>query len=437
MFVVKACAININPMKRIYLLVLILCSLQSFGQTITHMPEIDDQVTYDTDITKVELSNEFTIISFTYKYSNRRSQNYNFPIPLPNQRQETSTATISINPKSYLNGNGKRFKYIKSTGIPELPDAKPVSPGQTYNFTVYYERLDPGIELFNLIEGKNSPEQTLQFWNFYGVHIKNPLRKIPAKSDEPVTLTVKGKILDAKTQKPVMGKIMYQFDKNAAKTGSAIVSAQGEYSFTLSPDAYTFTATAKGYEPEQASVDLTKLKRNQQFTQNIYMTPIPPKIVSNPPQKTVPKPEPPKVEEAKVEKPVIDTATITPPTEETAPVKVEENKFRLDKVYFNTGESGLLPDSYEQLDGLLQMMKASPSMIISIEGHTDNIGDPVQNKRLSLERAFNVREYLIKKGIAGKRIQFKGYGDTMPIADNATEEGKKQNRRVEFVIVKP
>ncbi|WP_165372093.1 OmpA family protein [Emticicia agri] len=423
-------------MKRIYLLIFLFCAIHSFGQTITYTPEIDDQVTYDTDITKVELRDEFTIISFSYQYSNRRSQNYNFPIPLPNQRQ-TSTATISINPKSYLNGNGKRFKYIKSTGIPELPDSKPVSPGQVYNFTVYYERLDPGIELFNLIEGKNSPEQTLQFWNFYGVHIKNPLRKLPTTPTEPVTLTIKGKILDAKTQKPIAGKVVYQFDKNATKTGSVLVSANGDYTFALSPDAYTLTATAKGYEAEQARLDLSKIKRNQQFTQNIYLTQAVEKTETKPAPKETPKKDPPIIEKPKVEPPVIDTTTVAPPKEEAAPVKVEENKFRLDKVYFNTGESGLLPESYDQLDGLLKMMKDSPTMNIIIEGHTDNIGDPTQNKRLSLERAFNVREYLIKKGIAGKRIQFKGYGDTKPIADNATESGKKLNRRVEFVILNP
>ncbi|GAB3502548.1 OmpA family protein [Emticicia fontis] len=414
-------------MKRIFQLILFFCAIQSFGQTITHTPEIDDQVTYDTDIEKVELRDEFTIISFTYHYTNRRSQNYNFPIPLPNQKQQTSTATISINPKSYLNGNGKRFKYIKSTGIPELPDSKPVSPGQVYRFTVYYERLDPGIELFNLIEGKNSPEQTLQFWNFYGVHIKNPLRKTPQAPIGPVTLIVKGKILDAKTQKPVSGKVVYEFDKNAAKTGSVLVSALGDFSFELTPDAYTFTATAKGYHSEQASLDLSKIKRNQQFTQNIYLNPVIQKANPKPVQK----------EEPKKELPTIDSTGVITPKEETAPVKVEENKFRLDKVYFNIGESGLLPESSEQLDGLLKMMKTSPSMKIIIEGHTDNIGDSEQNKRLSLERAFNVREYLIKKGINGKRIQFKGYGDSKPIADNNTEDGKKLNRRVEFVIVNP
>lgn len=411
-------------MKRIYLLILIFCSIQSFGQTITHSPEIDDQTTFDTDITKVELNDEYTIIHFSYRYSKKKSQNYSLPFPLPNQREQTSTATISINPKSYLNGNGKRYNYVKSRGIPELPDAQSVYPGEEYRFTVYYERLDPGVELFNLIEGKNNPQQTLQYWNFYGVHIKNPLRKTnsPAVPAADLKLVIKGKIIDAKTQKPIAGKVTYKFDKNTQKTGSRNVAANGDYSFTLSPDAYTLIGSAQGYESSEASLDLSKIKKDQQFTQNIYLTPIPPK----PTKEKVPI----------LEKDKIDTSQVAP-VEEAAPVKVEENKFRLDKVYFNTGESGLLAESYPQLDGLLQMMKESPSMSIIIEGHTDNIGDPEQNKRLSLERAYNVREYLIKKGIAGKRIQFKGYGDTKPIADNETEDGKKQNRRVEFVIVKP
>ncbi len=390
---------------------------------VTQMPEIDDQSSYEVDITKVVINDEYTIIYFSYQYSNRNNQNFNLPFPLPRRQQQQSSATISINPKSYLNGNGKRFKYIRATGIPELPDAKPVVAGEVYKFTVYYEKLDPGVELFNLIEGKNTPEQTLHFWNFYGVHVRNPLKPIVAD----LKLTIKGKILDAKTQKPITGKVVYQFDKNTKKTGSVLVNQSGDYTFTLSPDAYTLTASAQGYEPAQASLDLSKIKRSQQFTQNLYLSPVTPKPEPKPVTKVDKEPESPKT----------DAEIATLPKEEVAPVKVEENKFRLDKVYFNIGESGLLPASYVQLDGLLNMLKESPKMNIMIEGHTDNIGDPTQNKRLSLERAFNVREYLIGKGITGSRIQIKGYGDTKPIASNDTEEGRKQNRRVEFIILNP
>ena len=110
-------------------------------------------------------------------------------------------------------------------------------------------------------------------------------------------------------------------------------------------------------------------------------------------------------------------------------------KFRLNNFIFKEGDATFLPESTEQIDALLKMLKEDPKMKIRLEGHTDNVGDPVKNKQLSLERAYNVREYLKSKGIAGERIQFKGYGDTKPIADNKTEEGRKQNRRVEFVIL--
>ncbi len=302
-------------------------------------------------------------------------------------------------------------------------------------FSVYFEKLDAGIETFNLIEGKNRPEERHQYWNFYGVHINNPLVQTPPpavakKTDEPaeVLVTIKGKLIDAKTNKPIAGQVMYRterrpFDYDAKKADSIKTSATGEYSFKIKPEAYTFVASAKGYENAQESMDLSKIGKSQQFSQSIYLNPI---------EKVIKKPELAKEE---TPKPAPKTEVAKEKPKENSPVKIEENKFRLDKVFFEIGESRLLSDSYDQLNGLLKMLKDEPKMTIIVEGHTDNVGDPTQNKRLSLERAYNVREYLISKGIAGFRIQFKGYGDTKPIADNDTEEGRKMNRRVEFVIL--
>lgn len=414
-------------MKNLLITIFTLSFLNGFGQLITKMPEIDDQTSYETDITKVEIRGGYTIVSFSYQVSQRKSNTYQFQFPSPNQSQPSSSYTISFNPKSYLNGNGKRFKYIKCTGIPELPEEKQVFPGEKYRFTVYFEKLDAGIETFNLIEGKNRPEERHQYWNFYGVHINNPLtpppavakKSVEAEKEEEIRVTIKGKLIDAKTNKPIAGKVLYRFDYDVQKADSVKTSATGEYSFKIKPEAYTFVASAKGYENTQESMDLSKIGKSQQFSQSIYLNPI---------EKVVKKPEPVK-EEAPKPEPKIEVS------KENSPVKIEENKFRLDKVLFEIGESKLLPDSYEQLDGLLKMLKEDPKMTIVVEGHTDNVGDPTQNKRLSLERAYNVREYLISKGIAGFRIQFKGYGDTKPIADNNTEEGRKMNRRVEFVIL--
>jgi len=75
-------------------------------------------------------------------------------------------------------------------------------------------------------------------------------------------------------------------------------------------------------------------------------------------------------------------------------------------------------------------------MVIEISGHTDDVGDDALNLELSQKRAESVRNYLIKNGIASNRVTAKGYGETQPIADNSTPEGKAKNRRTEVKILK-
>jgi len=109
--------------------------------------------------------------------------------------------------------------------------------------------------------------------------------------------------------------------------------------------------------------------------------------------------------------------------------------FKLDKVYFNLGDATVLPESYDQLNQLADYLKNNPKLKIQIEGHTDNRGDADANKKLSLDRAYKVREYLVNKGIPGERIKFKGYGDTRPVVTNDKEENRRLNRRVEYKIL--
>ena len=79
---------------------------------------------------------------------------------------------------------------------------------------------------------------------------------------------------------------------------------------------------------------------------------------------------------------------------------------------------------------------SNPTLKIEVRGHTDNVGDSKSNLALSTDRAFSVRDLLISKGIEEKRLlNFKGYGASVPVADNATEAGRIKNRRTEFVIV--
>lgn len=97
--------------------------------------------------------------------------------------------------------------------------------------------------------------------------------------------------------------------------------------------------------------------------------------------------------------------------------------------------SATLPDSVEELEVLNEFMKSRPTVSVRIEGHTDNTGNPKQNKALSLLRAEAVRTYMLKKGVDPKRIQAVGLGSAKPIGDNGTEFGRALNRRTEIVIV--
>jgi outer membrane protein OmpA-like peptidoglycan-associated protein len=110
-------------------------------------------------------------------------------------------------------------------------------------------------------------------------------------------------------------------------------------------------------------------------------------------------------------------------------------KVVLNNIFFETGKATLSPESRLELDKAFDLMKKNPSMVIEVGGHTDNVGDDNSNMKLSHDRSRSVREYLVKAGIAPTRIQAKGYGESSPIASNDTEEGRRANRRTEFIIL--
>ncbi len=120
------------------------------------------------------------------------------------------------------------------------------------------------------------------------------------------------------------------------------------------------------------------------------------------------------------------------------PVIKKEVKAKVEKaaknIFFQTGKSALLAKSFASLDGVVSVMKEDASLNIDIKGHTDNTGKAELNQTLSQQRADAVKAYLVKKGIDESRITSNGYGDTQPIATNATSAGRQQNRRVEMVI---
>ena len=84
---------------------------------------------------------------------------------------------------------------------------------------------------------------------------------------------------------------------------------------------------------------------------------------------------------------------------------------------------------------MLDILQKKPSLQIRISGHTDNIGDASYNQELSQARAQAVVDYLLEKGIKTERLSASGFGQSLPIADNNTEEGRQLNRRVELTVV--
>lgn len=118
-------------------------------------------------------------------------------------------------------------------------------------------------------------------------------------------------------------------------------------------------------------------------------------------------------------------------------IKIDPPKdFVLENVYFETGKSNLKANSFKALDDLVEILKIKSTMVVEIQGHTDNVGKDEDNLKLSQERADAVRKYLISKGITEARVSAKGYGPTMPVADNGTDTGKAKNRRTSLKVIK-
>jgi OmpA-OmpF porin, OOP family len=108
--------------------------------------------------------------------------------------------------------------------------------------------------------------------------------------------------------------------------------------------------------------------------------------------------------------------------------------FDFDRLLFSTGSATLEPQSSEQLHNIAAILKAYPSTHLTIGGYTDNTGNAAQNLKLSQARADSVTAELVNLGVASDRLVAKGYGEEHPVGDNATEEGRAQNRRISMLV---
>lgn len=424
-------------------LLVLLLSTQSLLSQTTIDPKVSRKSSSDTYVNKIVIDENFTVVSMKFVSKSLREQmeeyfrnnpeekerldrldSYSRQIMLERMAIQFSQggSSISFQPTAYLlSKDGRRFKFVKASSIPVSPERIIAEADKRYYFKVYFEKLAPGIETIDIIEGEQSSTNNTTYWNFYGVEVNNPgdetpevpsVAEIIPDNTSEISINLSGKVLDTETNKPVAAKIVCTIKDSNTKFDSVITSKSGKYEFLVSSDNYLYTISAAGYQTSEESFDLSFLKSNKSFSRDFYINPLP--MTS----------EVPPVVVDKIEN-----------IESSSPIEVDENTFRLNKVYFNIGQASILPESYSQLGGLVEMMQDNPNMKIEVVGHTDNQGDPKLNKKLSVRRAFEVRQYLIKQGISGNRIKFKGMGDTSPISENNSEENRSKNRRVEFIIL--
>ncbi|MFN0033252.1 MAG: OmpA family protein [Flavobacteriales bacterium] len=115
---------------------------------------------------------------------------------------------------------------------------------------------------------------------------------------------------------------------------------------------------------------------------------------------------------------------------------IENSPLVINDIYYLTNKADIEEQSKPILDAFADYLQSHPTMQVRIVGHTDNVGDDKANFALSAERAFEVVQYLVSLGVDAKRLKSEGKGETQPIADNNTDDGRAKNRRTEFVILK-
>ena len=212
------------------------------------------------------------------------------------------------------------------------------------------------------------------------------------KRPDPVIL-VKGKLLDSKTGEPIEAKIVYERLSDGKEIGQTSTNAEtGEYELLLpAGEKYGIRAESDGYIAQSENIDLTGVTEDGEKTMS---------------QK--------------------DLLLV--------PIEVEATVV-LNNVFFDFDRATLKPDSYPELNRVAELMEERSGLRIEVAGHTDNIGPDAYNVGLSERRARSVVNYLIGKGIDTSRFEIKYFGNTQPVADNSSREGRRKNRRVEFKIL--
>lgn len=206
-------------------------------------------------------------------------------------------------------------------------------------------------------------------------------------------ITAQGRILNAATKEPVFAKIVYE----SLPYGNIVgVIKNNIYSFPMFEKArYSITVEATGFAPAKYMLDPGEAI-DMKLTKDIEL------VVGAAPEK----------------KKLVVGSVIT-----------------LNSLIFEAAKSKIEPESYTQLDKVVEMMNENPKMVIQLEGHTDFQGTEKELMKLSQERVDAVKAYLVKNGIAKSRVKTAAYGGTKPLSRENTPDAHRLNRRVELRIL--
>lgn len=225
--------------------------------------------------------------------------------------------------------------------------------------------------------------------NSYGAEDIFRVKLPEALKPKPVAL-IQGRVINSKTKQPVAARIIYETLPDGKQAGIARSNPlTGSYKIVLPAGSnYAFLAVADGYIAINENLDLRKINKYQEISRDLFLVPI---------------------EHGQIVK--------------------------LNNIFFERGKYDLLPESFVELQRVVEFLKLNPNIHIEIRGHTCDIGSVQDNQILSENRAKSVQDYLISKGIEPHRLNTIGFGLKHPDFPNTSEANRKKNRRVEFLII--
>lgn len=281
----------------------------------------------------------------------------------------------------------KTKQPVQSAIEVKMKEQKPVNLRTTPNGT--FETRTPEIEAYTITAAANGYLPFTQSYKVPRINRDTTLHVDIYLTPLAKQLVLAGDVLDKKTNQKIGNskvEVVYQPDRSVAYS---LTATEGSYEQNISSLGwYLFTASAEGYLNATDSVEVV----SDEIT------------------------------------PVIKNLSLTP-------IEVGLT-VRLKNIYFDFDKTTLKSESFIELDKVVDFLKRNPTVSIEISGHTDSKGSDTYNETLSQGRSQAVVDYLISQGIDASRLEAHGYGESKPIDSNDTEEGRANNRRVEFTVLK-